>query len=97
MADVWPKLAKLLALAASDHDGEAVAAVRAAGRLLADHALDWNDVASHLTGTAKRQPEKREPQASRSRWRPMIRPVAKVGTGRFPSEWPDFAFASCSQ
>jgi Protein of unknown function (DUF2786) len=55
------KLAKLLALAASGNEAEAIAALRAAGRLLKAHGLDWNDVASRFTGS--KQPAKSLKQA----------------------------------
>ncbi len=38
------KITKLLALTASDFDGEALAAIRAAGRLLRDRGLTWPDI-----------------------------------------------------
>ncbi len=38
------KLGKLLALAGSNHDGEALAAVRKAGQMVAAAGLEWRDV-----------------------------------------------------
>jgi hypothetical protein len=38
------RLAKLIALLGSDHDGEVVAAARAATRLMREHDLDWHDL-----------------------------------------------------
>ena len=44
---------KLLALAGSDNDAEALAAVRAASRLLKELKMDWNDMALMLSKTAR--------------------------------------------
>ena len=44
MLDADDELAKLLAMASSDNDAEAIAAVRAAGKLLKSHGRDWHDV-----------------------------------------------------
>jgi hypothetical protein len=61
------KVVKLLALAGSDNDAEALAAVRAAGRRLKELNLDWNDMALMLRRAAaainkKRHVEKRSEQ-----------------------------------
>ena len=45
------KLAKLLALASSDNDAEALGALRAAARLLRSLGLDWNDVANLIVAS----------------------------------------------
>ena len=46
------KFVKLLALAGSDNDAEALAAVRAASRCLKELNMDWNDMALMLGKTA---------------------------------------------
>jgi hypothetical protein len=42
------KRSKALALAASNNDAEALAALRAAGRLLNQAGPDWNDIAQEI-------------------------------------------------
>ena len=70
------KLVKLLALAASDKDAEALAALRAASKLLKELNIDWNDVAQ-LVGKAageivkKREAEKRSEQRARFKASPQ--------------------------
>ena len=64
------KFVKLLALAGSDNDAEALAAVRAASRLLKELKMDWNDMALMVGRTAddinkKRETEKRSEQRAR--------------------------------
>jgi hypothetical protein len=64
------KLVKLLALAGSDNDGEALAAVRAASRRLKELNMDWNDMALMLGKAAdeinkRREAEKRSEQRAR--------------------------------
>ncbi len=44
MADFESKLKKLLALSTSNHDGEALSAIRKANSLLAAQGLDWSTV-----------------------------------------------------
>jgi hypothetical protein len=64
------KFVKLLTLAGSDNDAEALAAVRAASRLLKELKIDWNDMALMLRKAAeqinkKREAEKRSEQRAR--------------------------------
>jgi Protein of unknown function (DUF2786) len=64
------KFVKLLTLAGSDNDAEALAAVRAASRLLKEFKIDWNDMALMLSKAAeqinkKREAEKRSEQRAR--------------------------------
>jgi flagellar biosynthesis/type III secretory pathway protein FliH len=40
------RLAKLLGMTGSHHDGEAISAIRKAGKLIADNGLTWNDALS---------------------------------------------------
>ena len=54
------KFVKLLTLAGSDNDAEALAAVRAASRLLKELKIDWNDMALMLSKAAKQINKKRE-------------------------------------
>ena len=70
------KFVKLLALAGSDNDAEALAAVRAASRLLKELEMDWNDMALMLGKTAeqinrKREAEKRSEQRARFKASPQ--------------------------
>jgi hypothetical protein len=61
-----PKVAKLLPLLASPHDGEVVATARAIGRVLATSGLDWHALASTLTGSAMCAPRHSWSAMSRS-------------------------------
>jgi hypothetical protein len=47
---VAPKLAKLLPMLSTSHDGEVVAAARAIGRTLQSAGLDWHSLAAALAG-----------------------------------------------
>lgn len=60
---IAPKLAKLLPLLASDHDGEVVATARAIGRTLVAAGLDWHALAAALTQPAS------EPSVNGFDWR----------------------------
>ena len=69
------KFVKLLALAGSDNDAEALAALRAASRLLKELKMDWNDMARMLSKTVdqinkKRDAEKRSEQRARFQGHP---------------------------
>lgn len=52
LAAVTPKLTKLLPLLGTNHDGEALAAVRAIERTLKSAGLDFHDLASSLEAAA---------------------------------------------
>ena len=89
------KVVKLLALAGSDNDAEALAAMRAAGRRLKELNLDWNDIALMLRRAAdeinkKREAEKRSeerarfkasPQGKIARYRRFVREHKKALKG----------------
>ena len=77
------KFVKLLALAGSDNDAEALAALRAASRLLKELKMDWNDMARMLSKTVdqinkKRDAEKRSEQRARFK----ATPQGKIATYR---------------
>jgi hypothetical protein len=77
------KFVKLLALAGSDNDAEALAALRAASRLLQELQMDWNDMALMLGKTAdqinkKREAKKRSEQSARFKTSPQ----GKIATYR---------------
>ena len=48
---VAPRVARLVAMLSTDHDGEALAAVRALARTLDGNGLDFNDLAALLAGS----------------------------------------------
>jgi len=62
---VRPKVARVIAMLATDHDGEALAAVRALHRVLDANGLDLNDLAAVIEGrqTAQDRPGRQEPHA----------------------------------
>jgi hypothetical protein len=77
------KLVKLLALAGSDNDAEALGAVRAARRLLKEHQMDWNDISRMLGKTAEQINKKREAEKrSEQRARFKATPQGKIATYR---------------
>lgn len=77
------KFVKLLALAGSDNDAEALAAVRAASRCLRELDLDWNDMALVLGKTADEINKKRETEnRSEQRARFKASPQGKIATYR---------------
>jgi hypothetical protein len=70
------KFVKLLALAGSDSDAEALAALRAASRRLKELGMDWNDMALVLRRAVdeinkKRAAEKRSAQRARFKASPQ--------------------------
>ena len=70
------KLVKLLALAGSDNNSEALAAMRAAGRRLKELNLDWNDMALMLGRAAadiikEREAKKRSEKRARFKASPQ--------------------------
>ncbi|HEY7248209.1 MAG TPA: hypothetical protein VH678_30465 [Xanthobacteraceae bacterium] len=77
------KFVKLLALAGSDNDAEALAAVRAARKRLKELNLDWNDMASMLRKAADEINKKRAAeQRSEKRARFKASPQGKIATYR---------------
>lgn len=64
-AHVRPKVARLVAMLATDHDAEALAAVRALQRVLDGAGLDLNDLAGVIEGsqTAQDRPGRQEVHA----------------------------------
>jgi hypothetical protein len=77
------KLVKLLALAASDNDSEALAAMRAAGRRLKELNLNWNDMAVMLGRAAADIIKKREARnRSEKRARFKASPQGKIAAYR---------------
>lgn len=50
------KLARILGMLGSQHDGEVVAAARAASRLLTDAGISWADLATGVTVVVKAAP-----------------------------------------
>ena len=62
---VRPKVARLVAMLATDHDAEALAAVRALHRVLDANGHDLNDLAAAIEGsqTAQDRPGRPEPHA----------------------------------
>ena len=77
------KLVKLLALAGSDNDSEALAAMRAAGRRLKELNLDWNDMALMLGRAAADIIKEREAKKrSEKRARFKASPQGKIATYR---------------
>ena len=62
---VRPKVARVIAMLATDHDGEALAAVRALHRVLDANGLDLNDLAAVIVGqqAAQDRPGRQEPHA----------------------------------
>ena len=77
------KFVKLLALAGSDNDAEALAALRAASRLLKELNMDWNDMALMLGKTAAEINKKRETeQRSEQRARFKASPQGKIAAYR---------------
>jgi hypothetical protein len=77
------KFVKLLTLAGSDNDAEALAAVRAASRLLKELKIDWNDMALMLSKAAKQINRKREAEKrSEQRARLKASSQGKIATYR---------------
>ena len=77
------KFVKLLTLAGSDNDAEALAAVRAASRLLKELKIDWNDMALMLSKAAKQINKKREAEKrSEQRARFKASSQGKIATYR---------------
>jgi hypothetical protein len=77
------KFVKLLTLAGSDNDAEALAAVRAASRLLKELKIDWNDMALMLSKAAKQINKKREAEKrSEQRARLKASSQGKIATYR---------------
>jgi hypothetical protein len=64
LAPVAPKLAPLLRLLASDNDGEALAAARAIGRVLAGAGLDHHALAAALADPSPTDPAGASPAAT---------------------------------
>ena len=64
-AHVRPKVARLVAMLATDHDAEALAAVRALQRVLDANGHDINDLAAVIEGqqAAQDRPGRQEPHA----------------------------------
>jgi hypothetical protein len=77
------KFVKLLALAGSDNDAEALAAVRAASRRLKELNMNWNDMALMLGRTADEINKKREAERrSKQRARFKATPQGKIAAYR---------------
>jgi hypothetical protein len=58
-SDTGDRLGKLLALLASDNDGEALAALRAANLLMRALGVSWNDIAQELISRARHEQQDR--------------------------------------
>jgi hypothetical protein len=81
------KFVKLLALTASDHDAEALAAVRAANKRLKELNLDWNGVGLMLRRAAadinkEREAQKRSEKQARFKASPQGK-IAAYRRGRY--------------
>lgn len=55
--EAFERLKKMMKLTTSDVDAEALAAIRAANRVLADHALTWEKVFGKLVRVESGEPE----------------------------------------
>jgi predicted nuclease of predicted toxin-antitoxin system len=67
LAQLTPKLGKLLPLLGSDRDGEVVAAARAIDRALRSAGCDWHDLAARLSTPTS------VTQISNTDWRAAVR------------------------
>jgi Protein of unknown function (DUF2786) len=70
--DIRDKLAKLLGMSQSSHDGEALNAVRLANRMLAKHKLTWREALGTTSVTTPPEDEY---------WRSLARFCVKHGAG----------------
>jgi hypothetical protein len=57
LAPVAPRLAKLLPMLSSNHDGEKLATLAAIERALTAAKLSWHDLAAKMVGEGQREPE----------------------------------------
>lgn len=64
LANIGPKLGKLIPRLASNHDGEVVATARAISRLLETNGRDWHDLAAAVCPVSLRAPDD---------WRALVR------------------------
>jgi hypothetical protein len=77
LAPIAPKLAKLLPMLATSHDGEVVATARAIGRTLQSAGLDWHSLAAAIT----------TPPAVRTVEREPYKPSDDYWDGMDPNDW----------
>jgi hypothetical protein len=88
LADVAPKLAKLIPRLGSNHDGEVVATVDAIVRTLAAIGLDLHDLARALAGD--------EPDAHEINAREMLAHLREY-SAYVPTEWEEAFLAGCTR
>jgi hypothetical protein len=88
LADLTPKLAKLIPRLGSNHDGEVVATAEAIIRTLAAAGLDLHDLARALAGD--------EPDAHEIDAREMLAHLREY-SAYIPTEWEEGFLAGCTR